>query len=113
MNAANRRMQTRIVWSTEVPPAAPELVVLRIPKQRPLFEYQLSRLARLLPEQTTVLAAGMDKHLSPHTAAILEQLYWTYTASPRAPLKLVFLAQYEISGAHKSILGQRRITVKR
>ena len=59
---ANRRTQTRIVWSTEVPPAAPELVVLRIPKQRPLFEYQLSQLARLLPEQTTVLAAGMDKH---------------------------------------------------
>ena len=70
---ANRRTQTRIVWSTEVPPAAPELVVLRIPKQRPLFEYQLSQLARLLPEQTTVLAAGMDKHLSPHTAAILER----------------------------------------
>ena len=70
---ANRRMQTRIVWSTEVPPVAPELVVLRIPKQRSLFEYQLSQLARLLPEQTTVLAAGMDKHLSPHTADILEQ----------------------------------------
>lgn len=70
---ANMRTQTRIVWSTEKPPAAPELVVLRIPKQRPLFEYQLSQLAHLLPQRTTVLAAGMDKHLSPHTAAILER----------------------------------------
>ena len=69
----NKRMQTRIVWSTEEPPLTPELVVLRIPKQRPLFEYQLSQLARLLPQHTTVLAAGMDKHLSPHTADILER----------------------------------------
>lgn len=69
---ANRRPQTRIVWSTEEPYDTPELVVLRIPKQRSLFEYQLSALARLLPQRTTILAAGMDKHLSRHTAAILE-----------------------------------------
>lgn len=60
-----------IVWSTEAPPAAP-VVALRIPKQRGYFEYQLSRLSNCLAEDAIVLAAGMDKHLSPHTAALLE-----------------------------------------
>lgn len=69
----NMRTQTPVLWSTEELPFEPELVVLRIPKQRPFFEHQLSELARVLPAGSTVLAAGMDKHLSPHTADILER----------------------------------------
>jgi 16S rRNA G1207 methylase RsmC len=39
----------------------------------PYFEYQLARLARLMPAGATLLAAGMDKHLSARTAQILER----------------------------------------
>ena len=70
----NTRIATPVVWSTQTLDLEPNLVVLRIPKQLPYFEYQLSQLARLLTPGTTVLAAGMDKHLSPHTADILERI---------------------------------------
>lgn len=71
---ANSRVETPVIWSTEMPVSTPTIVVLRIPKQLQFFEYQLVQLARLLPEGVTVLAAGMDKHLSPHTAHILERI---------------------------------------
>ena len=61
------------IWSTEPPPANATLAVLRVPKQLPYLEYQLAQLAATLPAGATVLAAGMDKHLSPRTAALLEQ----------------------------------------
>jgi 16S rRNA G1207 methylase RsmC len=70
---ANTRPETPVIWSTETPTIAADLVVLRIPKQRAYLEHQLSRLAAVLPEGATVLASGMDKHLSPHTAGMLER----------------------------------------
>jgi 23S rRNA (guanine1835-N2)-methyltransferase len=70
---ANSRKAPPVLWSTQSPPAALELVVMRVPKSRPYFEYQLSCLARALPAGATVLAAGMDKHLSVHTAQLLER----------------------------------------
>lgn len=69
---ANGRAGTAVLWSTQAPPAALELVVMRVPKLRSYFEYQLAQLARSLAPGATVAAAGMDKHLSPHTAALLE-----------------------------------------
>jgi 23S rRNA (guanine1835-N2)-methyltransferase len=71
--AANSRGETAIVWSTDTPAFTPEVVVLRVPKQLSFLEYQLSQLARCLPTGATVLAAGMDKHLSPNTAQVLER----------------------------------------
>jgi 23S rRNA (guanine1835-N2)-methyltransferase len=70
----NNRTQTPVVWSNQALDMEPKLVVLRIPKQLTYFEYQLSQLARILPPGTTLLAAGMDKHLSRQTADILERL---------------------------------------
>lgn len=70
---ANSCTETPVFWSTETPAITPEMVVFRIPKQRAYFEYQMSQLARWLPEGTPVLAAGMDKHLSMHSAEILER----------------------------------------
>jgi 23S rRNA (guanine1835-N2)-methyltransferase len=64
---------TEVVWSTQMPAFLPALVVLRVPKQLPYLEYQLSRLARCMPAGATLLAAGMDKHLSPRTASLLER----------------------------------------
>ncbi|MBP6723236.1 MAG: class I SAM-dependent methyltransferase [Halioglobus sp.] len=69
----NGRAKVPVVWSTEVPTAAPQLVALRIPKQLPYFEYQLGVLAGILAPGTTLLAAGMDKHLSPRVTQLLER----------------------------------------
>ncbi len=70
---ANSRTETPVFWSTQTPISTADMVVFRIPKLKAYFEYQLSQLARLLPTGATVLAAGMDKHLSAHTADILER----------------------------------------
>jgi 16S rRNA G1207 methylase RsmC len=69
----NSRSDTPIIWSTQAPVAAPQLVAMRIPKQRPYFEYQLRQLANVLPEGAVLLAGGMDKHLSSYTAQLLER----------------------------------------
>ncbi|GAB5449860.1 MAG: methyltransferase [Halioglobus sp.] len=62
---------TPVTWSTEPPPAS-SLVVMRVPKQTRYFTQQLHLLSSRLPAGALVLAAGMDKHLSPHTAGLLE-----------------------------------------
>jgi 16S rRNA G1207 methylase RsmC len=62
-----------LLWSIQIPAAGPRHAVLRIPRQLPYFEYQLAALARCLPPGSKLLAAGMDKHLSPRTALLIEQ----------------------------------------
>ena len=64
-----------IAWSTQCPGTVVDAVVLRIPKQIPYLEYQLALLAGWLPAGTLLLAGGMDKHLSPHTAALIERSF--------------------------------------
>lgn len=68
----NERPTVPVMWSTSPPPPA-SAVLIRIPKQLSYFEYQLATLAKVLLPGTVVLAAGMDKHLSPHTAHIIER----------------------------------------
>jgi 23S rRNA (guanine1835-N2)-methyltransferase len=68
----NQRADVAVTWSTEEPPAGATTVVLRVPKLLPYFEYQLAQLHRQLPTGSLVLAAGMDKHLSPRVALLLE-----------------------------------------
>jgi len=69
----NGCIETPVFWSTQTPPSIPDLVVLRIPKQLQFFEYQLAQIANWLPAGATLLAAGMDKHLSPRVARMLER----------------------------------------
>jgi 16S rRNA G1207 methylase RsmC len=69
----NQRGRVPVRWSTERPSAGAALVALRIPKQLPYFQYQLAVLSRLIEPGATVLAAGMDKHLSPRVAVLLEE----------------------------------------
>lgn len=69
----NQQDPTQVTWSTESPGAGARSAVIRVPKQLPYFEHQLASLATLLPVGATVLAAGMDKHLSPNTADIMER----------------------------------------
>ena len=73
--ATNGRNPTPLISSTQIPPTGDRLVLLRIPKTLPYFEYQLACLASVLPAGATLLAAGMDKHLSPRTADILERFF--------------------------------------
>ncbi len=68
---ANGLAATPVIWSTEPPPPS-RLVVMRVPKQMSYFAEQLRLLSSQLPAGALVLAAGMDKHLSPNTATLLE-----------------------------------------
>ncbi len=72
--AANCRLngvdEPEITYSTQHPPQATR-VIMRVPKQLAYFEYQLACLATNLPAGTPILAGGMDKHLSPHTADLI------------------------------------------
>ena len=69
---SNGRCETPVIPSTETPVPGIDLVVLRVPKALPYFEYQLAGLSQSLQAGAAVLAAGMDKHLSPRTAELLE-----------------------------------------
>ena len=71
--ALNQRADIPVLWSIDKPRHVPALIALRVPKQLPYFEYQLHVLATLAPAGTRVLAAGMDKHLSPRVAELLER----------------------------------------
>ncbi len=80
----NKLEPVEALWSIDSPAGQVaaglcQLVVIRAPKQLAYFEYQLSQLAQLLPASTQVLVAGMDKHLSPRTAQLLE----TYIGATR------------------------------
>lgn len=68
---ANSGSNTAVIYSTERPPKS-SCVLLRIPKHTAFLEYQLSILAETMAPGSTLYAAGMDKHLSPKTAALLE-----------------------------------------
>lgn len=92
---ANSRMETPVIWSTETPTAVPDLVVLRVPKQRVYLEHQLSQLAQRLPTGATVLASGMDKHLSPNTAEMLERIIGPTERLPGQRKARLFIAVRE------------------
>ncbi|PLW68886.1 class I SAM-dependent methyltransferase [Pseudohalioglobus lutimaris] len=73
--AQNSRVVPAICWSTASPEGRFQQVLLRIPKQLAYFEYQLAQLADLLEPGTRLYLAGMDKHLSPHTADLIERYF--------------------------------------
>ncbi len=64
-----------VLWSTQAPPTGVRRVFLRIPKLTPYFEYQLANLARALEPGAQLFCAGMDKHLSPKTANVIERFF--------------------------------------
>lgn len=68
---ANDCTNTAVIYSTERPPES-TCVLLRIPKHTAFLEYQLSILSQTMAPGSTLYAAGMDKHLSPRTASLLE-----------------------------------------
>ena len=71
----NAVAQPLLTWSTEEPQQPIERVFMRVPKSLPYFEYQLAMLARSMSVGDTLFCAGMDKHLSPQTAKVLERYF--------------------------------------
>ena len=67
--------QPLIIWSTELPQPPFGRVFMRVPKSLPYFEYQLAVLATTMSARQTLFCAGMDKHLSPQTAATIERYF--------------------------------------
>lgn len=78
----NKLSPVAIVASTAAPDGNYSAVAMKIPKLLSYFEYQLAVLARALKPGTAIVAAGMDKHLSPRTAAILEHYIGHTTRHP-------------------------------
>lgn len=70
----NERPGTAVSWCDQPPPVA-SVVLLRIPRNLSLLAYQLGQLAQHMARGTQLLAAGMDKHLSPHTAQVIEKYF--------------------------------------
>ena len=89
---AGNRGPVPVVWSTARPPELP-LVALRVPKQLPYLEYQLARLGAQLPAGCRVLAAGMDKHLSPRVPDLLERFIGPVERRPGARKAHLFYAR--------------------
>lgn len=63
----------RIISSVESTLGTFSAVAMKIPKQLTYFEYQLAQLNAALPIDAVVVASGMDKHLSPKVADMLER----------------------------------------
>lgn len=87
----NQRTQPTLVWSTQAP-SAHDVAILRIPKQLPYFEYQLNQLAKQMQPGATLLCAGMDKHLSPKTASLIERHFGQAKRQPGRRKARVFSA---------------------
>ena len=63
----------RWCWPDQPWPAQPARVLVRVPKQLALLEYQLWRLATELPAGTPVALAWMDKHLPGNLLTLVQQ----------------------------------------
>lgn len=68
----NHRVNVAPIPSTHSPGVGISQVVLRVPKVLPYFEYQLALLAAAMAPGAALIAGGMDKHLSPRVANLLE-----------------------------------------
>ncbi len=63
------------LWPDQRPAPMPARVLMRIPKELSLLEFQLAELSGWLPEGTPVWLAGMDKHLPSSLMMLLEHRF--------------------------------------
>lgn len=83
-------------WPGEPWPAAPEAVVVRVPKQLALLEYQLWRIATEMPPGTPVWLAWMDKHLPGNLLALVRR----YLPEPQ-----LLRGRYKAHGLRAQVTG--------
>ncbi len=100
----------RIIAATDTPPGDYQLALLRIPKDATFFQHQLNLLQSFLPTGATVVCAGMDKHLSPNTAELIEAVLGS-TERPRGQRKARLFVSQITSGAPIEIAPAWEISV--
>ena len=70
---------------------AADIVLVKLPKSLAMLEDQLHRIRPLLAEKTTIIAAGMSKHIHTSTLALFEKIIGpTTTSLARKKARLVF-----------------------
>ena len=62
-------------------PAAPSLVLIKVPKTLAMLEYQLLRLREVMTPETRIIAAGKVKEIHNSTLALFEQILGTTKTS--------------------------------
>ncbi|MGD2119629.1 MAG: methyltransferase [Chromatiales bacterium] len=78
--------------SLELPQTPLDLVLLKLPKQLALLEYQLLQLKPLLHAQSRLVVAGMHKNMGPAVWKLLEQIIGpTETSLAKKKARLVFV----------------------
>lgn len=70
---SNQMAPVNYCWPDENLPAAPQQVLMRVPKSLALLESQLAWLSAQLPAGTPVWLSGMDKHLPRQLVPLMEQ----------------------------------------
>lgn len=75
----NNRPVIPVRWSNESPGSDLQLVLMRVPKSLSYFEYQLASLTEAMAAGGLLICGGMDKHLSPQTATLMEKYFGTVT----------------------------------
>jgi 23S rRNA (guanine1835-N2)-methyltransferase len=70
---ANTRATANFIDSTERPIGPFAAVAMKVPKVLAYFEYQLAVLTTVLASGTPLFVSGMDKHLSPQVASLMER----------------------------------------
>lgn len=64
--------QPALVAGSDHPGGPCRIILMKVPKQQAAFIQQLKVLRSVIPQPVTLLCAGMDKHLSRHTAQWIE-----------------------------------------
>lgn len=83
------RLSSLASWPSEQ--AAPEIVLLKLPKNNAMLEYQLAQLSQIVGPHTQVLAAGKAKDIHSSTLALFERHLGTTTTSlARKKARLIF-----------------------
>jgi len=95
-NCARNQLQPPPICSAvDLPKPHFNIVAMKIPKQFAYFEYQLHTLAGKLPEGAILVASGMDKHLSPKVANLLERHIGPTTRHRGKSKARCFTARYD------------------
>ncbi|MCK5726301.1 MAG: methyltransferase [Thiotrichaceae bacterium] len=79
------------IASTDIPSIQPDIVLIKIPKSIDLLKDQLIRIKALINKETTLITAGMVKHISPNILKIFNHIIGTSTQSlAKKKARLIF-----------------------
>ncbi|MEE9491784.1 MAG: methyltransferase [Gammaproteobacteria bacterium] len=89
------------VQSIDPLPATYDLVLIKIPKTLALLEYQLSQLKPHISVNTTIIAAGMSKHIHTSTLNYFEKIIGATTTSLATKKARLIYSQHNQQAAAK------------